>query len=163
MKKILMIAALFSLSLSVYAQREKQKEMLKPEQHAERMTNKMVEKLELSDEQKEKVYQVNLQNAQAREVEMESRRAEAKQRREWRQGQTQRQTEEIEAILTLEQAEKWAEMRDSDRQRGQMVRNRRGAQKDGEFKKGKGHQRGYDGNRGSKSNRDKRGGQKIDN
>ncbi|EKB48461.1 DUF4890 domain-containing protein [Cecembia lonarensis] len=139
MKKILLIVVMFSLSLGVFAQRGGgPREMPKPEQRAERMTNRMAEQLELTDEQKDRIYHINLKNAQERQAEMDARRAEADQRREGRRVQMQEQIKEVESILNPEQAEKWAEMRESNRQRGeygpQGPRGHRGT----EMRKGKG-------------------------
>ena len=117
MKKIVLIAIMFSLSLGVYAQRGGgPREMPSPEQRAERMTNRMAEELALSDEQKNKVYEINLRNAKTRQAEMEARRAEAQQARGQRQVEMQDQIKEIEAVLSPDQAKKWAEMRDANRQ-----------------------------------------------
>lgn len=163
MKKILMIAVIFSLSLAAYGQRGGvQKEMSSPEERAERMTNRMEEQLGLSEDQKQKIYQINLQNAQSRDVEMENRRDEAKQRRENRQHQMQEQNKEIETILTPEQVEKWGEIRDSNRQRGPMMREGRGSQKNGEFRKGRGKHRGDTSNRGYDYSKGKRAGKNTD-
>lgn len=126
------------------------------EERAERMTNRMGEQLGLSEEQKQKIYQINLQNAQSRDIEMENRRAEAKQRRESRENQMQEQTKEIENILTPEQAEKWGEIRESNRQRRPMMREGRGSQKDGEYRKRRGQHRGDTSNRGRDYSKGKR-------
>ena len=108
MKKLLMIAIIFSLSFSAFAQKGQQREMSTPEQRADRMTTRMTEQLDLTEVQKKEIYNINLQNAQNRQVEMEARRAEMEARR------AEMKTR-IEAILTPEQKEKWEEVRNENR------------------------------------------------
>lgn len=117
MKKLLMIAILFSLSLSVFAQRGQNREMSTPEQRAEKMTNRMAEQLDLNDQQKKEIYKINLQNAQKRQIEMEARRVEMEARKEAMKAQNQLQKEQIQAILTPEQNEKWEEIRTENRKK----------------------------------------------
>lgn len=127
MKKLLMIAIIFSLSFTAFAQRGQQREMSTPEQKAERMTNRMAEQVDLSEEQKKEIYNINLQNAQNRQVEMEARRAEMEAKRAEMKSQ-------IEAVLTPDQKEKWEEVRNENHRR-----------MDDRSKKGRG---GSDGNKG---------------
>jgi protein CpxP len=110
MKKLLMIAVIFTLSFSVFAQRGQQREMPNPEQRAEKMTTRMAEQLELTEDQKQEVYKIHLENAQKRQVEMEERRAEMEVRRAEMKSQ-------IETILTPEQKEKWEEVRNENRRK----------------------------------------------
>jgi Spy/CpxP family protein refolding chaperone len=95
----------------------------------------MAEQLELNDEQKQKVYQLHLKNAQKRQAEWEATKSEMEARREAMQQQRKQQTEEIEAILSPEQKEKWAEIRESNRTRGEMMHQRRGGEKGNEYKR----------------------------
>lgn len=118
MKKLLMIAILFSLSLSAFAQRGQNREMSTPEQRAEKMTNRMGEQLDLNEEQKKEIYKINLQNAQKRQEEMEARREAMKSLNE-------SQKEQIGAVLTPEQKEKWEEIRSENRKQMED-RNKRG-------------------------------------
>jgi periplasmic protein CpxP/Spy len=111
MKKLLMIAAILTLSFSAFAQRGQQREMSTPEQRAERMTTRMAEQLELTEDQKKEIYKINVENAQKRQVEMEARRAEMEVRRAEMKSQIESQKGQIEAILTPEQKEKWEEVR----------------------------------------------------
>lgn len=148
MKKILLITALFSLSFGVFAQRGAQREFPNPEERAERMTNRMAENLELSKEQKKKVYEINLENAQKRQTEMEARRAEMENRREARTEELRKQNEKIEAVLTPEQKEKWNELKESSKRRGPMMRERGEGQRGSEIRKGRGNYRENTGKRG---------------
>jgi periplasmic protein CpxP/Spy len=117
MKKLLMIAAILTLSFTAFAQRGQQREMSTPEQRAERMTTRMAEQLELTEEQKEEIYKINLENAQKRQVEMEARRAEMEARRAEMKSQIESQKVQIEAVLTPEQKEKWEEVRTENRRK----------------------------------------------
>jgi Spy/CpxP family protein refolding chaperone len=91
--------------------------MSTPEQRAERMTNRMAEQLDLTEEQKQEIYNLNLQNAQKRQVEMEERKAEMESRREAMKSQNESQKQQIEALLTPEQKEKWEEVRSENHKR----------------------------------------------
>lgn len=156
MKKILLMTALFSLSFGVFAQRGESRDFPSPEERAERMTNRMAERLELSDDQKEKIYALNLENAQIRNSEMEARRAEMEKLREARTESRKQQQEQIEAILTPEQKEKWNDMKDSDRRRGPMMHKRGGGERGSEMRKGN---RGY-GDRSGKKGHSQRPGRR---
>jgi periplasmic protein CpxP/Spy len=125
MKKLIMIAIIFSLSFTAFGQRGQQREMSTPEQRAERMTNRMAEQLDLTEEQKQEIYNINLQNAQKRQVEMEERKAEMESRRAEMKSQNESQKQQIEAILTPEQKEKWDEVR-SENQKRMEDRGKRG-------------------------------------
>lgn len=144
MKKLLIIAMMFSLSFTAFAQRGQQREMPTPEQRAEMMTNRMAEKLELSEDQKKKIYDIHLENAKKRQAEREARRAEMEGKREEMNAQRQKQNDQIEAVLTPEQKTKYAEMKASARERGAMRPGRAG-EKRPEMRKGQGQRGGQDG------------------
>ncbi|NVJ86627.1 MAG: DUF4890 domain-containing protein [Algoriphagus sp.] len=108
MKKILLSTGLiFLLSMGAFAQQKSQRQMPDPEIRAKMMTDRMAEQLGLSEEQKAKILAINLENAKQRQAEAEGRKAEAEARR----AQAQAQKEEIIAILTEEQRQKWEELR----------------------------------------------------
>lgn len=112
MKKLMMIATIFSLTLaSAFGQRDLERKNISPEQRAERSTERLAEKLNLSEEQKKQVYELNLQTAEARKAQMEARRTELEQNREAHQAK-------MEVILNPEQQKKWNELKESNRQRG---------------------------------------------
>ena len=135
MKKLIAILAIFSLgALTVEAQRgprgpqmspEKRAEMANPEKRAEMMANRMAEKLELSDAQKEELYAIHLENATKRQAEMEALRVEMKAKREEMQAMQKVQQAKIEAILTPEQKEKFIELRDENRDKMNTIRDAR--------------------------------------
>ncbi|PSL00449.1 DUF4890 domain-containing protein [Cecembia rubra] len=143
MKKLLIITAMFSLSFGAFAQGVTQREMPSPEQRAERMTNRMAEQLGLDDGQKQKIYQLHLENAQIRQAEWETRKSEMEQRRGAMQEQRKQQIEEIEAILSPEQKIKWAEIRESNRKKGEKMRQNRREDRKSEYRKQ--HRRSFQG------------------
>ncbi|SMD42596.1 protein of unknown function [Aquiflexum balticum DSM 16537] len=143
MKKLIMIAAIFMMTYAgAFAQRGQQKEMQSPEQRAEKMTAKMTEELGLSEDQKQKIYQINLENAKKRQEQRESMQAEREAKRAEMQAQAKAQNDQIEAILTPEQKTKWEEVKKENRK--EIREGSRG---------GKGHRggKGSSGGRGNSS------------
>lgn len=129
MKKLLLIAMLFSIGFAAMAQKGGQRGSATPEERAERVTNKMAEELSLSEDQKKKVYQINLDHAKKRQAEMEARRAAM-------EADMKAQNQEIEALLSEEQKAKWAEMKAEGKKRMEEEgRGRRGGP-------GRGHRSG---------------------
>jgi Spy/CpxP family protein refolding chaperone len=132
MKKLLMIAAIFTMTFAgANAQRGQggprggqQKESMTPEQRAEKITTKMTEELGLSEDQKQKIYQVNLENAKKRDANRATMEEERKAKRTEMQAQNQAQNEQIEAILTPEQKTKWEEVKKENRKE---IRERSGS------------------------------------
>jgi protein CpxP len=150
MKKLIMIAAIFTMTyVGAFAQRGQdsrkggqQKEMQTPEQRAEKMTTKMTEELGLSEDQKQKIYQINLENAQKRQAQREVMQEEQKAKRAAMQAQNKVQNEQIEAVLTPDQKTKWEEVKKENRKE---IRERSGS--------GRGHHggKGGSGSRGGSS------------
>jgi uncharacterized membrane protein YgcG len=135
MKKLLMIAAIFTMTFAgAFAQRGQggskggqQKESLTAEQRAEKMTTRMTEELGLSEDQKQKIYQINLENAKKRDAQKAAMEDERKAKRTEMQTQNQAQNKQIEAILTPEQKTKWEEVKKENRKEIQeRSRNGRG-------------------------------------
>jgi periplasmic protein CpxP/Spy len=151
MKKLIMIAAIFMMTYAgAFAQRGQdnrkggqQKEMQTPEQRAEKMTMKMTEELGLSEDQKQKIYQINLENAQKRQEQRESMQVEREAKRAEMQAKAKAQNDQIEAILTPEQKTKWEEVKMENRK--EIREGSRG---------GRGHRggKGGSGSRGGSSN-----------
>lgn len=120
MKKLLLIAMLFSIGFAAVAQKGGQRGSATPEERAERVTNKMAEELSLSEDQKKKVYQINLDHAKKRQAEMEARRAAM-------EADMKAQNQEIEALLSEEQKTKWSKMKAEGKKRMEEEgRGRRG-------------------------------------
>lgn len=109
-----MIGAAFLVftSLGVTAQQQS-KTPPSPEERAQRMTERMAEKLGLSEEQKKQIYEVNLENAAKRQTEMEAQKAE----RQAKQAEMKAQEEKINQILTEEQRKQWEEIKMENRDR----------------------------------------------
>ncbi len=117
MKKLIMIATIFAMTSAVaFAQRAQHKEMQSPEQRAERMTVKMTEELGLSEDQKQKIYQINLENAQKRQKQWEAMQVDREARKAEMQAQAKAQNDQIEALLTPEQKSRWEEVKKENRQ-----------------------------------------------
>lgn len=115
MKKWMIAGGLMMMiSLSTFAQK-RDGERLTPEQRATRSTEKMAEELSLDDAQKKQILEINLEYAKKREAEMAERKAMAEARRaemEARRAQMKEQSSEIQSVLTLEQREKWVEIKE---------------------------------------------------
>ncbi|MCH6199047.1 DUF4890 domain-containing protein [Aquiflexum sp. LQ15W] len=146
MKKLLMIAAIFTMTFAgAFAQRGQggskggqQRESLTAEQRAEKMTTRMTEELGLSEDQKQKIYKINLENAQKREAQRAAMEEDRKAKRTEMQTQNQAQNKQIEAILTPEQKTKWEEVKKENRK---------------EIQERSGNGRGHRGGRGSSGGR----------
>jgi len=123
MKKLLMVAAIFAMTFAgAFAQRGQggsrggqQKESMTPVQRAERMTIKLTEELGLSEDQKQKIYQINLENAEKRQAQRDAIQEEQKLKRTEMKAQNRVQNERIEAILTSEQKTRWDKVKKENR------------------------------------------------
>lgn len=111
MKKLLMIALAFGMLTGVQAQESgtldsrvsKERQAMTPEQRAEKRTARMAESLSLSAEQKEKVYQIVLN-----QVKEADRLRETKEEvRDERAASLKKADAQISEILTEEQRVKW--------------------------------------------------------
>ena len=115
MKKLLLIFTFFSfLAINAEAQKEGRSRMkMTPEKIAERLTERMAGELNLSDDQKEKIYSVQLERATKNLEEIEAQR----EKRKTAHLQAQK---ELETILTPEQISEWeakkTELREERRQ-----------------------------------------------
>jgi periplasmic protein CpxP/Spy len=66
MKKLILSAILFvGLTATAFSQEQPKRELKSPEERAQKMTDVLAQKLALTDDQKAKVYQINLERAQA--------------------------------------------------------------------------------------------------
>ncbi|MEB2783481.1 DUF4890 domain-containing protein [Algoriphagus persicinus] len=125
------------ISLSTIAQR-KEGERPSAEERAQRSTERMAEKLALTDAQKKQILDINLEYAKKNEAEMAERKAEIeahKAEMAAKRAEMNEQDAKIQAILTEEQRAKWTEIkaeRMKDRQRG-----RPNAQVEGDPRKGR--------------------------
>ncbi|UJP65667.1 DUF4890 domain-containing protein [Mongoliitalea daihaiensis] len=135
MNKLVLIAAMLLFSFAGYAQRG-QGAAQTPEERAKRMTERLATSLELSAEQKEAIYAINLKHAGERQGQVEKRQQEREQQRKGMMEQRSTQQEEIEQLLTPDQQKKWEEMRaqnQGNRGEGPRMQNRRGGTEDGQY------------------------------
>lgn len=111
MKKWIIGAALLVFtSLQVAAQQGK-REQVNPEERAKKATEKMATELELSEEQKTQIWELNLEQAKQRQIEMDREMELRKKRSE----EMKAHQEKIQSILTEEQRTKWEELKSEQR------------------------------------------------
>jgi len=118
MKKILLVAVIFSfVAIDAMAQRaERPGRKITPEKIAERAAERMANRLNLSEEQKEEVYTLHLERAVQNAEEMKARR-------EKMQAEHQAMQEKLEAILTPEQKIQWEKNKTEARQKFRDARD----------------------------------------
>mgnify|MGYP006193199511 CR=1 FL=1 len=109
---ILGVALLTMISVGAQAQQQ-QRKTATPEERASRMTERMAQELQLSEQQKKEIYAINLERAQKRMAEQEVQKAEMQARREQMKSEEQKVLE----VLTVEQRQKWEEIKLEQRDR----------------------------------------------
>ncbi len=135
MKKSAFLTILFSiLVLSIsYAQGQRGQEPRTPEERAQRMTNRMEKQLTLTAEQKEQIYEINLEAAQKNEElrqKKQSGETEPQELRGERQAIAKDVDTKILALLDEEQKGKYEQMKENARNRAEERRGRRKGNKD---------------------------------
>jgi protein CpxP len=111
MKKLIIGAALLVFtSLQVAAQQGK-REQVSPEERAKKATEKMAAELELSEDQKAQILDLNLEQAKKRQIEMDREMELRKKRSE----EMKVHQEKIQSILTEEQRTQWEELKSEQR------------------------------------------------
>lgn len=123
MKKLMIITMLLSFGFIAHAQQTSKREMPSPQQRAEKMTERIAEKLELTEDQKLQIYEINLKNAEKRQEEMVQRRAGQEERRT----EMKKQQDDIKAVLSPEQIAKWEEVKKESIQNRERYSKHRGA------------------------------------
>lgn len=114
MKKWILGALVFtSMSFGLSAQQHKNFRQSNPTERAQKMTDRMVEELKLTDEQKKQVSQLALENANRQEELLKSRKAEFEAQKEYRKAQDQK----LASILTEEQKQIWEQRKEKMRSR----------------------------------------------
>lgn len=139
LKGMIIAALAFSTTVIVMAQpTEAGKDIVKkertektPEKRAEKMTHRMTENLDLTDEQAKRVYDLQLEFAEADKVEREAKKAQ----RAEREGK-------MKAILSADQITKFEEMKSKGEgkrkgRKGKRGKKRRGQNENGEIKDSK--------------------------
>lgn len=99
-------------SLQVAAQQGK-REQINPEERAKKVTEKMATELQLSDEQKSQILELNLEQARQRQIEMDQEMELRKKRSE----DMKAHQNKIQSILTEEQRTKWEELKEEQREK----------------------------------------------
>jgi len=135
MKKLLFIAAIFSLVImnaDAQQQGKRGHQNVNPEKRAEMQADRMADQLDLSEEQKSRIYEIHLDRAQAQQ---EMREAQRQERRAAMQETRQAQHAEVEEVLTPDQKLKWVELRNEDRERMEKYRDARGSENTERLKK----------------------------
>jgi len=121
MKKwILASGLLFAISLNSFAQKHEEQRPT-PEQRAAKMTEKMAGELQLTEDQKKEILNINIEYAMKRDAERQKRMADRNEQMEVRKAELKAQDGEIQEVLTEEQRSKWVEIKAEnmkDRRRG---------------------------------------------
>lgn len=104
MKKLMIIAALASMTLAAQAQ---EKDKKTPQERAKMRTEHMAKELGLSPEQQAKVEAINLKYADQVEAVRSEREAERTAKREAAKAMHDAHDAEMKAVLTAEQYTKW--------------------------------------------------------
>ncbi|WP_200975031.1 DUF4890 domain-containing protein [Echinicola sp. 20G] len=118
MKKLLFVIALMAVTvIAAEAQQRKQRPDVKPEDMAERMTNRMAEELDLDETQKKAVYELNLESVKQRMEARDQAKEDRDEMREKMEADRKEHEEKLEAILTPEQTEKWKEFQKESREK----------------------------------------------
>lgn len=105
MKKLIVVTIALFASTLVMAQEKKEKPSA--EERAEKRTEKMAKDLELSEEQKDKVYELVLNSIKERDQVREENKALKEERREKKKAEIEEFDAEMKSILTDGQAEVW--------------------------------------------------------
>lgn len=113
MKKWIIGAALLAFTSLQLAAQQERKPQPNPEERAKKATERMATELDLSEEQKNQILALNLDQAKKRQAEMEQKAAERKARME----EMKAHREQIDAILTEEQRSKWEEIKMEQREK----------------------------------------------
>ena len=136
MKKSILILAIVLFAGIMQSMAQKQDHHMKtPEERAQMMTEKMTAKLDLSNEQAKKIYQINLETAQKMHVIKQNKTEDADKtvfRAQMKELHQNHQTQ-LKAVLNAAQLEKWEAMKEERKEKhGKHQR---------EYKKGQ-HQKG---------------------
>lgn len=121
------IAFLLIANISTFAQGQR----LSPEEQAVRQTERMVKKLDLSEDQKVKVEEINLRYANKMKAEKERNQGNREAMRTIMQAMRKDQMAEMESVLTDKQFKKFKKMASKKRSQGQSGGKRGGGRRGG--------------------------------
>lgn len=118
MKKLLFTAALLTgLITAGFAQQGPQKEQKSPEERARRMTEALEKKLNLTADQKSKVYEINLDRAKKMEAMRRENEKKMAEKMEKRRDLTEESDKKLEKVLTADQLKSYREMQSNMHER----------------------------------------------
>ena len=111
MKKLLMICGLlFGIVTLTHAQ-DGVRKMMSPEERAKKQTERLAEKLKLSEEQKAKVLAIYTEQAKAMNKDVEAKMADRKAKYAEMKAAREANDAKVEAVLTAEQKKAYAELK----------------------------------------------------
>jgi len=146
-----MIAVIFGgIVFSADAQRsqsQRGQERMDPEKRAEMRVNKLAERLDLTEAQREQVFELQLEQEREQDAARQARREEMKENREQMFDRRTEQNEKIEKLLTPEQREKWIEIRNEEREKRDIIRDAQGNPDNERIRKHRRGKRGGGGHR----------------
>ncbi|WP_118196687.1 hypothetical protein [Albibacterium indicum] len=124
MKKITLLILALTVSGFAFSQERGRKRISSPEDQAKRSTEIMTKQLDLTAEQKEKVYALNLDRAKETQAKMAEQRDDLKKRTEKMREARKMHNEKVKSVLTAEQKEKWeeAQIKYSEQRRNRFKR-----------------------------------------
>lgn len=126
MKRITILTAAAALIMGTASaqdfgsQQRPERRQFTPEQIAERRVESLGKTLDLTDEQKEEIYDIYLANAAEQQQEMEAMRKAMQQQREKQQARQKALDEKMQKILDASQYKKWSKQQQTMQSRGRF-------------------------------------------
>jgi protein CpxP len=111
MKKLLMICGLLLGTITLTNAQDGGRKMISPEDRAKRQTERLAEKLKLSEEQKSKVLAIYTEQAAEMTKDMQAAKEDRKAKHEEMKARMTASEAKIEAILTADQKKAYEEMK----------------------------------------------------
>ena len=112
--KMMLVVAMLLFSTQIFAQNRN----VDPEQMAKRQTERMTERLSLTEDQAARVMEINKKAAEKMQAARESGELTADNRREFRQKQREERDAALKKALTEEQWTKWESTKKEQQNRG---------------------------------------------
>ncbi len=107
-------------------QQRPQRQQFTPEQIAERRVENLGKTLSLTDEQKEAIYKIYLDNAAEQQKESEAMRKAMQEQREKQQARQKAMDEQMQKILDASQYKKWSKQQQAQQNRGSRFPGQQG-------------------------------------
>jgi protein CpxP len=125
MKKIILTLAIAVTAFTASYAQKTDKVRATPEQRAERASAQLQSKLSLTEEQKEKVYKIEVEKQKKQEAWSKEQRAEMKEKMESRKAEMKDSEEKLEKVLTADQKAKYEALK---AERKDRMKDRKGRQ-----------------------------------